>query len=226
MPTYPARVREICLNAQGQPQAWVDCPPAAVPAAGQYGRARSLPGAVLAQPLFPAAFQTGGFLAAAPLPETWLPGLQFTLNTPQGHGFALPASARRVALAALSGAPDRLLPLVGQALGSGADVVLFCDAAPGGLPSQVEISPLKQLAENLPWADFLALDLLLEQSETLGARLGLSAGHFLPCPGQALVFTPMPCSGLAACGACAVRLRRGWKLACSDGPVFHLGELL
>jgi NAD(P)H-flavin reductase len=35
----------------------------------------------------------------------------------------------------------------------------------------------------------------------------------------------MPCSGLADCGVCAVPARRGYKLACKDGPVFDLDEL-
>jgi NAD(P)H-flavin reductase len=41
-----------------------------------------------------------------------------------------------------------------------------------------------------------------------------------------LVVAPMPCGGLAECGVCAVTTRRGWKLACKDGPVFDLGELI
>jgi hypothetical protein len=36
----------------------------------------------------------------------------------------------------------------------------------------------------------------------------------------------MPCAGLAACGVCAVQTRRGWKLACVDGPVFDLKEIM
>jgi len=36
---------------------------------------------------------------------------------------------------------------------------------------------------------------------------------------------PMPCGGLGDCGLCAVDLKRGWKLACKDGPVFDLNEL-
>jgi hypothetical protein len=43
---------------------------------------------------------------------------------------------------------------------------------------------------------------------------------------QALVITPMPCGGIAECGVCAVTARRGWKLACKDGPVFDLTELI
>lgn len=41
---------------------------------------------------------------------------------------------------------------------------------------------------------------------------------------QALVVPPMAC-GVGACQGCAVRVRRGIKLACTDGPVFDLMEL-
>ena len=43
-----------------------------------------------------------------------------------------------------------------------------------------------------------------------------------PGAGQALVTLPMPCGGLGECGACAVPIRRGWKLACQDGPVLDV----
>jgi Leu/Phe-tRNA-protein transferase len=46
-----------------------------------------------------------------------------------------------------------------------------------------------------------------------------------PCPGQALIHTAMPCAGIAECGACAVRTRKSWRLACKDGPVFDISEL-
>jgi hypothetical protein len=55
--------------------------------------------------------------------------------------------------------------------------------------------------------------------------IGLSEGIGLPCPAQVLITTPMPCAGLAKCGACAIASRRGWKLACEDGPVFDLNHL-
>ena len=41
---------------------------------------------------------------------------------------------------------------------------------------------------------------------------------------QALVAPPMVC-GVGACQGCGVRTARGFKLACTDGPVFDLLEL-
>ena len=70
------------------------------------------------------------------------------------------------------------------------------------------------------------LDLPLEQVSRLGDRLEITGDAVLPCPGQALVLASMPCAGLAGCGVCALRTRRGWRLACEDGPVFPLQDLL
>ena len=106
-------------------------------------------------------------------------------------------------------------------------VAFFTDLILPPLPSVVEISPLHAAPEALGWADFLALDLPLEAVSRLQPVLGLPAeARNLPCPSQALVLADMPCSGLAACGVCAITLRRGWKLACQDGPVFDTEALL
>jgi dihydroorotate dehydrogenase electron transfer subunit len=42
--------------------------------------------------------------------------------------------------------------------------------------------------------------------------------------GQVLIAPPMPC-GLGTCGACHLKAKRGWRCACTDGPVFDLDEL-
>jgi hypothetical protein len=121
-----------------------------------------------------------------------------------------------VALAALGETAARLLPLVRQALSQGAAVLLLCDSAPESLPLDVEVMPSSALAEAAAWADYVALDLPREALGTLGLR-GIR--------GQAFVGTPLPCGGLADCGACAVQLRRGFLLACKDGPVFDVEKL-
>jgi dihydroorotate dehydrogenase electron transfer subunit len=38
--------------------------------------------------------------------------------------------------------------------------------------------------------------------------------------------TEMPCGGLGDCGVCALTSGRAWKLACQDGPVFDIHELI
>jgi hypothetical protein len=115
-------------------------------------------------------------------------------------------------------------------LQSGDAVTLFTSAPLPALPSSIEIYPLASLPDALTWADCLAIDLPLEALGGLRSRLGLKKGDRLMLPAPALVYTPMPCGGLAECGACAVparavSARRGYRLACKDGPVFKLDEL-
>jgi hypothetical protein len=135
-----------------------------------------------------------------------------------------------MALVGLGDTTARLAPLIPAALGQEAAVALFSDAPlPARLPSSVEAYPLSALSELLNWADFIAIDLPLAALPDLRSRLGLSASMdhnlHLHCPAQALVLAPMPCGGLAECGVCAVPAQHGWKLACSDGPVFNLHEI-
>ena len=181
--------------------------------------------AVLVQPLFMAGMVPGGMLVAPPLPSTWQPGFALELRGPLGHGFSLPVAAHHVGLAALGASAARLLPLADLALAQGCEVTLFCDL-PGArltwrsLPAALEISPVKLVGEALPWADYLALDLPIQRLKDRFALIGIQPGERLLCAAEVLVDAAMPCSGTAACGACAVRVKRGWQLACEDGPVF------
>ena len=69
------------------------------------------------------------------------------------------------------------------------------------------------------------VDLDLETLSRLRELLGLDSESQLSCQCQALVSTPMPCGTLADCGVCALLVRKTWKLACKDGPVFNLNDL-
>jgi hypothetical protein len=227
MHTVQGRVRQIRMDSLGQTQAWIDCPGGLAPEAGQYVMARSLEEAEapLATCLFATELPGTGFWAAAPIPSGWLPGIELELRGVLGHGFVVYSGARRIALASLSADPARLLPLVAKARQQGAAVTLFADPPLPSLPAWVEIYPLASLPELLHWPDFLALDLPIENLTQLREALGMQPEQILPCAAQALIYTPMPCGDLAECGACAVPARRGWKLACSDGPVFDLNSL-
>jgi NAD(P)H-flavin reductase len=115
-----------------------------------------------------------------------------------------------------------------QALEQDATVTLFCDPQPSPdilrrIPSVVEIAPLASLADNLSWPDYLAVDLHRESLPQLDQLLPEGS---LPFEAQALVHTPMPCHGVGECGVCAVETQHGTKLACADGPVFDLEEVL
>ena len=227
MQTVQGRIRQTRLDSLGQTQAWIDCPDGLVPEAGQYVMARSLEeiGAPLATCLFPTEMPATGFWAAAPIPANWLPGTALELRGVLGHGFSSFSGARRITLASLSADPARLLPLAMQASQQGAAVTLLAEPPLPALPAWLEIYPLASLPELLNWADFLAIDLPLDRLGQLREVLGLQPIQVLPCEAQVLIYTPMPCAGLAECGAYAVPARRGWKLACNDGPVFDLNHL-
>jgi dihydroorotate dehydrogenase electron transfer subunit len=181
--------------------------------------------APLARALFPTARATHGF-QTSDLPPQWGAGAPLMLRGPLGRGFELPGELRRLALASLGQDSSRLRPLMDEALAQGAEVTLFDDGRPRGLPPAVEALPLSSLADALSWPDFLALDFPYNALAGLNRIFGPRPSLQRPLPAaQALVRTPMPCGGCAGCGACAVQTRRNWKLACEDGPVFDLGEL-
>jgi len=234
--TYDARLTEIQMQAEGQLAAWIDCPPSAIPAAGQYmlAYAPGDPLAVLGVPLFRGGAagrietKARGFLAAPPLPAAWALGTSLVLRGPLGRGFSL--DGQRLALAAFGETVTRLLPLAEEALQRSDAVTLYTNAPLPALTASIEIYPLGSLPEALTWADCLAMDLPLEALAGLRASLGLKKGDPLMLPAQALVFTPMPCGGLAECGACALPMhhssgQRRYLLACKDGPVFNLDDL-
>jgi hypothetical protein len=229
MRAYQGRIVEIQYDSSGCNSARIACPAGAIPQPGQYllAHVAGERDAPLGVPLFLVEAYPDGFLAAPPLPPYWAPGTTLALWGVLGQGFRLPAHLQRLACAALDGGVGRLLPLALAALARGVSVALFTDAPLPRLPDAMEVQPLQALAEALTWPDFLALDLALERLPHLREVLGWTGAAPLPCPAQALVRAPMPCAGLAACGACAVPPRRGraWKLACQDGPVFDLDEL-
>jgi hypothetical protein len=212
------------------------CPQNLIPESGQYLLAHDGSNSPLAAPVFNDGSVPGGFLLAPPIPSTWQPGTTLSLRGPLGRGFSLPASARRVALVSLSETSARLKPLLVVAMEQGAALVLVSDLDLPDLPPEVEIQPISALAEVAQWADYLAIDIARESLPGLRQMLGLGrqARVTFARPGlagrageaQVLVVTPMPCGRLAECGVCAVTTRRDWKLACKDGPVFDLDELI
>ncbi len=203
------------------------CPQNLIPQPGQYLLAHDpASDSPLPAPIFSAGPVSGGFLITPPVPRTWLPATFLTLRGPLGRGFSLPVSAQRVALVALGETAARLKPLLAGAMGQGASVALIADLDLPDLPPEIELQPVSALAEVANWADYLALDLPRESLPGLREKLGLSKQVKVPFEAQALIVTPMPCGGMAECGLCAVPVRRGWRMACKDGPVFDLKELL
>ena len=227
------KVVELVL-VDGLSAARIACPPRMIPPAGTYLLAyvpdSNLPLAtiVFAAGLFtsPYRVRAGSFIIAPPTPESWTPGVRLGLRGPLGHGFAMPASARRIALVAFDSSPRRLLALLDAAFEQTAEVTLICESPLDDLPLQVEVQPLGALAEVCSWADYLAVDAARESLPSL-KQIMVNINP-LKISGQAeiLVRTPMPCGALAECGVCSVELRGGVKLACVDGPVFDLKSLI
>ena len=198
-----------------------------IPSPGQYLLAHDpASDSPLPAPIFNSGSVPGGFLIAPPIPQTWQLGASPSLRGPLGKGFSLPASVRHVALVPLSETAARLKPLLALALEQDASVVLVSDLDLSDLPHEVEVQPTSALTEIARWADYLAIDIFRESLPVLSSILGTGRQAGVLFEAQVLVLSPMPCGGLAECGVCAVTVRRGWKMACKDGPVFDLKELI
>ena len=202
------------------------CPQNLIPAPGQYLLAHDpASDSPLPSPVFNAGSISGGFILAPPIPQTWQPSTTLSLRGPLGRGFSLPNSARHVTLVALGETSARLRPLLFDALNQGASVVLVSNLELPDLPPEIEIQPVTALAEVVQWADYLAMDIPRESLTGLREVLGLGQQARAKVEAELLVVTLMPCGGMGECSVCAVNVRRGWKMACKDGPVFDLSEL-
>ena len=155
------------------------------------------------------------------------------LRGPLGHGFILPKDARRIALIAFdtqqASAGDcstRLLPVLDAALKQEASVVLISQTPPDDLPLQIEVQPMSALLDICDWADYIAMDAARESLPELKKMLGMGSPLKTRKDAQILIRTPMPCGALAECGVCTVESHHRQLLACKDGPVFDLKDLL
>ncbi len=224
MRTYPGWVAEVKLHA-GEAKALIACPSEAIPSAGQYLLAIH-EGAIQATPLFLTNTWNQGFLAAPPYPDVWQPGTELALYGPFGRGFQLPGNPQHLALVAFGSTNARLLPLVEASVFDRHGVTLFSDAPLGELLSDLEAYPLSDLPESFSWADFYAIDAPLGRLDFVIQQFINSFQDLTALRGQVLVHASMPCSTLGECGICAVKVNRSWKLACIDGPVFDLQDIL
>lgn len=229
MQTRTAKLIEI-FNIGEERSGVFDLPSKLWPSPGQYlpcQRIQTEPD-VLPTSLFP-LISPPDSLALGPIPDSWLPGDRITFLPPQGNGYTLPPTARRVGLLALSLSPAQVLTLAHPALAQYADVSLFFDAHEdqssllNHVPSAVEVVPLSALPETLSWLDFLAVEATIPDLEPLSALLPSS---HLTFEGQIRIRTAMPCRGMGECGVCGIRTHHGWRMVCSDGPVFPLQEVL
>lgn len=178
---------------------------------------------VLAEPVFSQQILPDGFISAAPPPPGWKIGMDLNLSGPFGHGFQLPGEIRNLGVAAFTGNISRIVSLLGWASNTA-----LCTPAlirSEALPLDIEIHPLTELPTILDWADYLVIDIPLDRISELRSYLGSPGSNRRQIPGQVLLTAPMPCAGLADCGVCATRTRRGYQLVCREGPVFALDRL-
>src|ERR1051325_1282376 len=171
MSTGKGQIVELILE-DGCRQARISCSPSLVPSPGQYLLAGDGSVSPLPVPLFYTYTASQGFIAAAPLPDSWQPGMKVVLRGPLGYGFSLPFSARKVALVAFDNSPARLKGLIKPALKQDAAVVLVCDSSPDNLPDDVEVHRLSSLQDVLEWADYLAIDVRREDLNQVRERFG------------------------------------------------------
>jgi hypothetical protein len=226
-------IKELVL-LDGKPGARIQCDANLIPAPGQYLLAYAdASDSALADSIFSAKSFSEGFLAAPPIPNSWTLGARLHLRGPLGHGFALPSDARRIALivfdtqpASACGPSSHLLALIDHALKPEASIVLVCQTPPEELPLQIEVQPLNMLKEIFVWADYVAIDASRASLPELKKILGISKPLSAKNETQILIRMSMPCGALADCGVCTVESRRGPLLACKDGPVFNLKDLL
>ncbi len=216
-------LKEIFLDGSAR----IECPPELIPVPGQYLLAHApASDSPTADPVFFSRSSPNGFIAAAPVPNSWQPGASLNLRGPLGHGFAIPTASRKIALIAFDDYPARLLGVIPLALKQGAEIVLLCDSAVNDLPEVVEVQPLQAMQEILHWADFAVMDVAHENLNQLKEKIGGEGQAKARCEAQVLIRTQMPCGALAECGVCAVVIHHQWKMACKDGPVFDWKELI
>lgn len=217
------QLHEIYLDSGAR----INCPPELIPAPGQYLLAHaSASDSPLAVPVFFSDSAPNGFRCAPLLVSSWNPGTCLHLRGPLGHGFSIPAFARKIALIAFDDSPARLRGLISIALKQNAEIVLVCNSAVDELPEAIEVQPLQAMIDIFHWADYAAFDVGRENLPQLRERLGRTGQARGPREAQVLIRAPMPCGALAECGVCALTIKHEWKMICKDGPVFEMKDLL
>jgi NAD(P)H-flavin reductase len=217
------KLGEIYLNSSAR----IDCPPELIPAPGQYllahARGSDSP---LAVPVFFSTSTPNGFQCAPLIGSSWLPGTQLNLRGPLGHGFSIPAFARKIALIAFDDSFERMRGLIPTALKQEAEIVVVCNGSVEGMSEAVEVQPLQSLPDIYHWADYAAFDLARGNLFQLKELLETAGQARVPREAQVLIRAPMPCGGLAECGVCSLTVKHDWKMVCKDGPVFELSSIL
>lgn len=170
-------------------------------------------------------------------------GKKIELLGPIGHGWQITPTARTMAILGTATHAAALFGLAQHAVRRGLAVTLLLgthepDAAPPPflLPSDAEYnvahgSDITTAAldlltdETLRWADQLAVALPLETLPTIAQRLRQTRLNWTDNMAQALLLPPPACH-VGVCGTCTIPTRQGYRLGCTDGPVFDLKRII
>ena len=163
--------------------------------------------------------------------DGWHPGKTVIFRGPLGKGMDIPQFTKHLAIISLDVNPARVLSLTAYGLEKQMDVVMAGDwvadnAISADISPKIELALLSQMQELAQWADYLLLDVPHFRLGEIGKLVQSVPALVRPGFAQVLVSADMPCAGIADCRICAVKTRRGYKLACHDGPVFQLSELM
>lgn len=190
-------------------------------------------GGLLRTPLLPAAVGEEGLDLLVPPDHpavALLPGQEVSLLGPLGTPLPHPTPLTRLLLIADLHRFPALLPLAHRAVAAGCSAALALSTPATGalfsfLPPALEVHTLQlhdpSLLEWAGWvvaaADPALYPVLAEEMRAVRMEPATGFAH-------ALLLPPLAC-GVGACRGCAVATRRGYRLACTDGPFFDLMEL-
>jgi NAD(P)H-flavin reductase len=202
-------------------------------------------GSYLRTPLFPACLDGETFWALI-LPDHPAAALQSETSVdlvgPLGRGFEVDVAARHLLLVADAVHLPALLPLVSQNPGFSAALLLSAPTAAQLypvhlLPASLEVhivttdgsaghegSALDLFPDLVCWADCVCMACEPATYPALAEVVREVRIRSVKRFAQALIVPPIVC-GVGACQGCAVTVVGGFKLACTDGPVFDLLEL-
>jgi dihydroorotate dehydrogenase electron transfer subunit len=162
-------------------------------------------------------------------------GSALDIIAPVGNGFTIEAGTQRLLLVCDEAHAAPLIALAREAAEKQIAVTLLIEAdsefsaASSLLPLDVEYQVVPSLAAALPtllrWPDQICAAGDMALYALLKAQMAM-AGLIAPARFAQVVITPPLACGFGACLACAVETPRGMRLACVDGPVFDLAELV
>jgi hypothetical protein len=225
MQRFEAAIEALGFDAQGRRLAHLALPDGIQLLPGQgllvSERKASVPAA---DRIYPQAISGHRLTCRQPTDSSWRPGMTLSALGPIGSGFAPPTGARRWLLLALQDSWHTLQPLVQQPWRGQAAIAAWADPplSTADLPPEVEIAASP--SDALGWADYAALALPAAGMSGAAKAFNLPLPESLPEASQVLIITDMPC-GFGVCNVCAVKAKRGWTLACRQGPVFACGAL-